>query len=275
MGSRTIFLINQYLKDVNPREAGEEICRTESKAGPFYRPHYLLHYVLSGSGTFYIDGQRYDAVRGQLAILHPYEVMSHVTNRDDPWHYCWVGFELNLDAPVLKNHKILDIPQAEHIFQSIIRSEQVLQGKELYLCGKIYELLAILQQMEGQTERQTLDTIAKMKNYIDSNYHLPLTVEKLAQDMHVSRSYLSTVFKRYVGCSPHQYLMDTRLKHAAELLVVERCSVSMAAAQCGYMDIYNFSRMFKKKYGISPSAYADWYMRGEKRPEEGLSDVGI
>ena len=51
--------------------------------------------------------------------------------------------------------------------------------------------------------------------------------------------------------------MDTRLKHAAELLVVEQCTVSMAAMRCGYPDVYNFSRMFKKKYGVSPSVYAD------------------
>lgn len=255
MGSRPIFLMNLELRDVNPREAGEEICETASKAGPFYRSHYLLHYVLSGSGAFYIDGQKHEAKRGDLAILHPYEVMSHETTAVDPWHYGWIGFEIALDMPALKP-QLVELPQAEHIFRSIIHADRLAAGKEWYLCGKIYELLALMQQTEKRSHTKTIDYITKIKNYIDSNYHLPITVEQLAADMHVSRSYLSTVFRRFVGCSPHQYLMDTRLKHAAELLVVERCSVGMVALRCGYSDVYNFSRMFKKKYGVSPSVYA-------------------
>lgn len=256
MGSRPIFLVNPYLHDVNPREAGEEICQTESYASPFCRTHYLLHYVLSGSGTFYIDGQRYDATRGQLAILHPLEVMSHATTAADPWHYGWIGFEITINVAALDEQRLVDLPQAEHIFRSIITADHLTHGREMYLCGKIYSLLALLEQLDQPEENRTLDHVARVKEYIDSNYHLPITVEKLAQDMHVNRSYLSTIFRRFVGCSPQQYLLDTRLKHAAALLAEDGCSVSMAALRCGYSDIYNFSRMFKKTYGVSPSAYA-------------------
>ncbi|MCL2487316.1 MAG: AraC family transcriptional regulator [Oscillospiraceae bacterium] len=259
MGSRPVWLINKYLRDVNPREAGEEICSGADKAGPFYRSHYLLHYVLSGTGTFRINGQDYPAAKGQLAILYPGEVMSHRTGADDPWHYVWAGFETTLDVPVLGSRVLIDLPQADHIFRALKDADKIPCGKELYVCGKIYELLALLHQFGTNAVNETVDFITQVKYYIDSNFHLPITVEQLARDMHVSRGYFSTAFRRYIGMSPQAYLTDVRMKHAAELLATERCPVNIAAIRSGYADIYNFSRMFKKHFGVSPKMYAQMH----------------
>ena len=96
----------------------------------------------------------------------------------------------------------------------------------------------------------------KAKAYIDANYVNPITVETLADSLEINRSYFSTTFKREIGKSPQQYLVDVRLSKAAELMTEQGYSASAAALSSGYTDIFNFSKMFKRKYGLSPTAYA-------------------
>lgn len=253
---RNIILINKGLMHLNPRELGEETCSPDFKMGPSYRPFYLLHYIFSGTGVFRINNTDHYASEGQLCILRPYEVMNYYADPKNPWHYCWVGFECTLDIPVLKSMTLVDIPQAKHIFHSLKDADMVQFDREYYVCGKLYELISIFQQMSAHVRNRTVDFIFKVKQYIDSNYHLPITMEQLAESMNVSRSYFSTAFRKYVGRSPQQYLIDVRLEHAAGLLVNDRLSVNQAAFQSGYTDIYTFSRMFKKKFGVAPNSYA-------------------
>ena len=253
---RNILLTNKALQHLNPRELGEEWCAPDFHMGPSYRPYYLLHYIFSGSGTFRIGEVDHVASKGQLCILRPYDVMNYRADAKDPWHYCWVGFECSLDIPILKTKSLLDMQQAEHLFQQLKDADLFQHDREYYVCGKLYELLAMFQQLAAPSKNRTVDFIFKVKNHIDTNYHLPITMAQLAWEMHVNRSYFSTAFRKFVGRSPQQYLIDVRLEHAAELLAGGGCSVGTAAARCGYPDVYTFSRMFKKKYGVAPSEYA-------------------
>jgi AraC-like DNA-binding protein len=252
---KLITVTNKGLTHVNPRELGEEWCAPDFKMGPSYRPFFLLHYIFSGSGVFRINNTDHRASEGQLCILRPYEVMNYYTDPQNPWHYCWVGFECTLDIPVLKSKTLIGLRQAEHIFGALKDAGLIQYDREYYICGKLYELLSIFQQMAAPVRNRAVDFIFKVKHYIDSNYHLPITMEQLAESIHVSRSYFSTAFRKYVGRSPQQYLIDVRLERAAELLVAERCGVYQAAVRSGYADVYTFSRMFKKKYGVPPASY--------------------
>ena len=73
--------------------------------------------------------------------------------------------------------------------------------------------------------------------------------------MNLNRSYFSTLFRRKTGCSPQQYLTDYRMNKACELMTEHGCSPGEAALSTGYPDIFSFSRMFKKKFGLSPREY--------------------
>lgn len=72
--------------------------------------------------------------------------------------------------------------------------------------------------------------------------------------MYLSPYYISKIFKSETGDAPISYLIDIRLSHAMELLKNGSCdSVQQAAQMVGYDDAYHFSKLFKKKYNISPS----------------------
>jgi AraC-like DNA-binding protein len=78
-----------------------------------------------------------------------------------------------------------------------------------------------------------------------------ISVELIAQQMNLDRRYLTRLFKAKTGKTMQEYLIEVRLKQACEYLR-QGFSVNHTASLCGYEDVSNFSRMFKKRYGLSP-----------------------
>ncbi|MEG1633699.1 MAG: phosphoenolpyruvate hydrolase family protein [Oscillospiraceae bacterium] len=95
-----------------------------------------------------------------------------------------------------------------------------------------------------------------VKSYIAANYMLPdLRLADLALIAHVSSSYLSTKFKQKTGSSFTDYLIKYRMEKAVEIMSESDKSLSEIAADVGYTDYPQFSKMFKKHLGTSPSKY--------------------
>ena len=93
-----------------------------------------------------------------------------------------------------------------------------------------------------------------VQNFSDSNYEL----DKFLRSLPFSYDYLRKLFKKEMGITPHQYLCDRRLATAAEWLSTaynDSSNIADVARVCGFNEPLYFSRMFKKKYGLSPSFY--------------------
>ena len=70
-----------------------------------------------------------------------------------------------------------------------------------------------------------------------------------------SYDYLRKLFQKETGVTPHQYLQEQRLQQAAELLLIRGGSIAETARLCGFREPLYFSRVFKKRFGVSPSRY--------------------
>ncbi len=94
-----------------------------------------------------------------------------------------------------------------------------------------------------------------VKDYIDRYYEKKLRIGAIAEYIGVNRSYLSNSFRRETGVSPQEYLMGIRIRRAQTLLRESGLMIAEIAQQVGYPDALAFSRIFRQRVGLSPSAY--------------------
>ena len=127
-------------------------------------------------------------------------------------------------------------------------------GREYFLCGKIWELLSLLESGAPHAGASR-DYVETAKTYLETEYMRGVSIAALAQRLNLDRSYFSSLFRRRTGLSPQQYLTQCRLQKAAELIAMHGFTPGEAAAATGYADIFSFSRMFKRRFGVPPSRY--------------------
>lgn len=91
--------------------------------------------------------------------------------------------------------------------------------------------------------------------FIRHNYYRDLNVQEIADSIGITRAYLSTCFKSVYRLSVQEYLTEYRLKKAKEMLTDSDLKIKEIALYTGYQDELYFSKVFKKKYGVSPRAF--------------------
>lgn len=244
-------IINEDYPGINPVSFGCQDCTASHFYGPAVRTHWLLHYVVSGTGIFRRDGQEYALFPGDMFVIPPFLETYYEADAAQPWRYIWVGFTSSIPLPDAFSQPVIRCPGLGKTFDDMRRCTTMEQGKSAYLASRIWEMLSLILE-EGKEESGYIE---KALHCMRAEYMTGLTVAGLAERLNLDRCYFSTLFTKQVGTSPSQYLMNLRLEKAAELMRFHSQSPSVAAASVGYTDIYNFSKMFKKKYGSSPRQY--------------------
>lgn len=251
----SVALPDQPWRDIIPLQFGEERCAPRHSFGPTFREFWLLHFVVSGKGTFTRGGQTHTVEANQCFVIRPYEITYYQADDSHPWHYIWMGFRSEVELPPLLQQDVFDASRYGSVFADVLHAEQYSAGREAFVCAKVWELLALM--TEDQHPRQTAPAqyVSLAKTYIEVEYMRGITVAEIARRLNLDRSYFSTLFKRQTGQSPQQYLNTYRLDKAAALLTQHDYSASLAASATGYSDIFLFSRMFKRHFGVPPTQY--------------------
>ena len=253
--------------DLNMYQCGIEECHPGHDVGPSLRDHYLIHYILEGSGTFSIDDIKYTLTKGQGFLIPPNVITYYQADAGTPWTYVWVGFHglkaetylqranLTRENPIfyyegdaLKNY----IFQMTHVDTFSTFRDLQLQG---YLFLFIAELIKSSPKQpvakHSITDIYTKEAIV----FIENNYSRPIKISDIASNLSIDRSYFSNIFKKTLQKTPQQFLLEYRMDKACELMDNPELSISNIAFSVGYTDAFNFSKMFKKIKGYSPSDY--------------------
>ena len=215
-----------------------------------------LVYCTGGNGTFLFDDLALPYVLGDVVVIPP--MVPH-TNRSDEG---FTNIHLNLSDAVLafsqpmlvrddSNGFILDAFNAAYFHYQKREEEPLLLSAYGSLIAA--HILTLARQKRSYSKIITEIESTIIRNYADYNFELDSYLRALP----FSYDYLRKLFKKELGITPHQYLADLRLHSAADLLYSGEAnySVSEIALLCGFREPLYFSRMFKKKYGVSPSYY--------------------
>jgi len=119
--------------------------------------------------------------------------------------------------------------------------------------SKFYGLLNEI--VSQSTEHYSL--LTPVIQYIEQNLSEPgLSNQALADQLGISEVYLRKLFLRHLGTTPKQYVLALRLRKAKQLLTDTYFTISAIAEQCGFSNVYHFSREFKQKCGMTPTEFA-------------------
>lgn len=241
--------------DINPLDCGTERCAPGHTFGPCVREYYLVHYVFSGKGRFMAGDKTYHLSAGQFFLIRPHEVTTYAADTVDPWRYIWVGFV----GKLAWRFDTLPTPVGtlpDSLFRELCGMlEDDFSGwgsmREEYVATVVHRMMAAL-----FADRPSGNHYAsRVETFIRTSYMQDITVQSIADSLNLDRRYLSRLFKDKYGVTIQEYLLSIRLENAARMLQ-EGYSVNDSAAMCGYSDRSNFSRMFRRRYGVWPSEYA-------------------
>ena len=196
-----------------------------------------------------MDGVRYPVHTGEAFLILPGKVTVYTADETDPWSYRWIGFNGEL-APMFD--RLTPVFRVEAgIFPYSPEGED--ENLEYRLAGGLFNLCAALFPEQPEKRRNGNRYVRRVRDYVRFSYMLPdLRVEEIANEMNLDRRYLSRLFREETGQSLQEFLISVRMREA-ERYLRQGISVGETARLCGYADPFNFSKMFKKTYGVSPA----------------------
>ena len=106
--------------------------------------------------------------------------------------------------------------------------------------------------------------VQKVQSYINENYKSDIRLPVLAQMVDMSPVAFSRFFKLKTGKSLSDYIIDIRLGYASSLLVDSSNSIADICYDCGFNNLSNFNRIFKKKKNCSPKEFRENFRRNKK-----------
>lgn len=235
-----------------------------------------LYYFLDGSVTYYIEDQVYDLCPGDLLIIPAGKMHRPVIANEHAAYermVLWITpqYLQGIDSPAGDLQKNLQ-KVGEHGYCVPFRGDETvfvtaLLKKLLYMqkndtdpkfCAGAVELYlwTIFRSYSviDTTHRNETQVIPQVIRYITEHFSEPLTLEDIAAEFFVSKSYLNRHFKAYTNSTVYAYIMALRLTHARRMLR-EGIPAVEAGRECGFSDYSTFYKAFKTQTGLSPQQF--------------------
>ena len=222
--------------------------------------HQGAHRSLSGRGVV-------EAGTGDVITVNPGEVHDGAPIGDHGRSWRILYFDPAIIATVVDD--MSDGRTQDFEFQDPVMAGETLVGRfgalframtregasaDLMREEMVFILIAALRQRErGAT---VPDAIALARDMIDADPSHPLTLADLAREAGLSKFQLIRAFCKATGLTPHAYLMQRRIA-LARRLIADRTPLAEAAFAAGFADQSHMTRVFTRKYGVSPRLYAD------------------
>lgn len=246
---------------------GYEECVPGHSYGPAVRSGYLIHHVLYGRGTYRVGERTYELGPEDSFLIKPDELVYYEASRGEPWAYTWIGFKGHMVSEYLRRSSVYENPvfryriddEVGSCHQKMYDASQLPHNRDIAMTAVLHEFLFALCERfpakQPSPEERSARYVDAVLGIIENNYSSSLTIEQLAREEGIDRSHLYRLFKQRTGLSVKDYLIRLRMDRACELLRSTDLTMGAIARSVGYDDALYFSRLFKRKMGMAPSAY--------------------
>ncbi|MBQ7839858.1 MAG: AraC family transcriptional regulator [Lachnospiraceae bacterium] len=232
---------------------------------PHLHTHLELIYLTEGSSIATVDYKDYRFEKGDISLSFPNQI--HCYHDCEPVCGYMLIFSNDLfkelkemfqtkvpSSPIIKKEqlpprirgsleKILHNNQADSYFEKITA-----RGYFLGLLGELLPAMTLSQKSSSH------DSIKSILTYCSDKYLEPLSLDTLAEDLHLNKYYISHIFKERMGISFTDFINALRVEHACSLLE-EHSDMTEIAFSSGFSSIRTFNRAFAKSMGMPPREY--------------------
>lgn len=225
-------------------------------------------YICSGRGWFEgPDRKRQVISAGDIFLLFPGVRHAYSPSLETGWHEYWVGFAGNHALRLQKNGLITPENPIHHIGlnqEVLVDFEQAIQlcrlqppGFQVLLGAIVIQLLAHIHSCEirAKSTHGDRECVETARSIMLICLERGIDVESIASEVGVTYPRLRRIFQHYTGLTPYQYFLQLRIRRAKELLQEHGLSIKEIASRMNFENQYYFSRLFKKKTGLSPSEW--------------------
>ena len=253
-----------------------------------YHNFYEIIYVLEGEYSSFIENQVYHLHKGEfllidMNVMHKYH---YIEKKHDSSKriILWIteqmlaelsGGEVDLSACFRRREScayhfpiyyeemlrsfLLKLAMSEVMEDDTAGISPVLgRGYLTLFFGYLNSLCQRKEYLSAGEEMSLHPLVEKVSDYIDAHISEKITVELLADYVHMSKYHFLRKFKELTGVTVHTYLTDKRLIKACQELK-DGSSIEQAYQVAGFTDYSSFLRNFKNAYGVSPKKYKDFY----------------
>lgn len=255
------------------RSLYSEHCHTEIE----------LCYVLYGSGIYKVEDRQYNIKKGALFIFpsnKPHWIKKISGGKE--LRFLVLKFEPRLiwSPDISISDKEFLLPLFDGKYENMIENGETAEclymimkemygerlagesGNETIIKADLHKLIVfilrhekIVPEISLSKRTDNLKNIEKAIQYINDNLSRKFTLEELASISCFSRTYFSALFKELNGLSPWEYINIKRVEKAKNLLLSTDMTILFIANECGFNNISNFNRIFRKITGKNPSDY--------------------
>lgn len=242
--------------------------------------YYEMFYLLHGSCDLLMNDNIYHLTPGNIAFI-PIDALHRTSYKGSAFHErIDIEFTDNY-AETLLSHtgknwlrnnlfsKILFIPEEyrgeiNHLLSLIIAENQTSDNFSQCMVKMYFQelLVKILRHINESPNmiitneaRTTDESIASAINYINENFSNNITLDDMANLLHLNPSYFSKKFKSVNGLGFKEYLNNVRINHSEKLLLETDMSITEIAFECGYENSNYYGDAFKKVNKVSPSTF--------------------
>ena len=242
-----------------------------------YHDEYELLYVKKGHAKLCVESKNYTLSAGTLVFLsrqedhrlydlscdyERYFVIIYANALDLLISHPWLS-SLFRNRPTSFSHIYNMLPLAKQIEECFVKMVSEFQTDDAH-SQSLFSYF--LQEVLIYTERlfpnscpavmtEIDEEIHKIQMYIDKNCFENIKIAEIAAKHYISSQYLTSCFRKRTGYSPKQYLTNTRMSLAKSLLLDTTLPVQTICFKCGFGDVNNFIRLFKKHTGTTPNKY--------------------